>query len=104
MNSGEIAALIQKLERAFGRPITAEDVEVETWMLNEAGKSVSAADFSASLASWDTAAAQMATLHQTYDFYITPTNAFTAPKIGELTFSKARSGTNAIEHKRRFRK
>ncbi|QUW20499.1 amidase [Sporosarcina sp. Marseille-Q4063] len=89
MNSGEIAALIQKLERAVGRPITADDVEIETWMLNEAGKSVSAAEFSASLASWDTAAAQMAALHQTYDFYITPTNAFTAPKIGELTFSKA---------------
>ena len=89
MNSGEISSLIQKLERAFGKPITSGDVEVETWMLNEAGKSVSAADFSASLASWDTAAAHMATLHQTYDFYITPATAFTAPKIGELTHSKA---------------
>lgn len=88
MNSGEISSLIQKLERSFGRPLTSADVEIETWMLNEAGKSVSAADFSASLASWDTAAAQMATLHQTYDFYITPATAFTAPKIGELTHSK----------------
>ena len=85
MNSGEISSLIQKMERSFGRPFTSDDVEVETWMLNEAGKSVSAADFSASLASWDTAAEQMAKLHQTYDFYITPATAFTAPKIGELT-------------------
>ena len=89
MNSGEISSLIQKLERSFGRSLTSDDVEVETWMLNEAGKSVSAADFSASLASWDTAAEQMATLHQTYDFYITPATAFTAPKVGELTHSKA---------------
>ena len=89
MNSGEISSLIQKLERSFGRPITSDDVEIETWLLNEAGKSVSAADFSASLASWDTAAAQMAILHQTYDFYITPATAFTAPEIGELTHSDA---------------
>ena len=89
MNSGEIASVFNKLEQLIGRRITADDVEIETWLLNEAGKSVSAAQFSASLASWDTAAAQMAVLHETYDFYITPATAFTAPKIGELTFSKA---------------
>lgn len=88
MNSGEISTLFHQLQQAFGRAITAEDVEIETWMLNEAGKSVSAAEFSASLASWDTAAAQMAKFHETYDFYITPATAFTAPKIGELTHSK----------------
>ncbi|MCM3110807.1 amidase [Lederbergia lenta] len=88
MNSGEISSLIEQLERAIGRSITADDVEIETWLLNEAGKSVSAAKFSASLASWDTAAAQMAAFHHTYDFYITPTTAFSAPKIGELTFSR----------------
>ena len=85
MNSGEISSLIQKMERSFGRTLTSDDVEVETWMLNEAGKSVSAADFSASLASWDTAAEQMAILHRSYDFYITPATASIAPKIGELT-------------------
>ncbi|MEK3889969.1 amidase [Bacillus sp. FSL K6-3431] len=85
MNSGEISTLIEQLERAIGRSITADDVEIETWLLNEAGKSVSASQFSASLASWDIAAAKMATLHETYDFYITPATAFTAPKIGELT-------------------
>lgn len=85
MNSGEMAMVIAQLEAALGREMTADDVEMETWLLNIAGKSVSAAAFSASLASWDTAAAQMATLHQQYDLYITPATAFTAPKIGELT-------------------
>src|SRR5699024_12400419 len=57
--------------------------------VNQAGKDVSAAQFSASLASCDTAAAQMAKLHETYDFYVTPASAFTAPEVGELTFHKS---------------
>ncbi|UJL47215.1 amidase [Virgibacillus sp. NKC19-16] len=88
MNSGEISALVARLERGIGRAITADDVEIETWLLNQAGKSVSAAEFSASLSSWDTAAAQMARLHETYDFYITPASAYTAPKVGELTHTR----------------
>lgn len=90
MNSGEIAAMVTELEAAFGRTLTADDMEIESWLLNVAGKSVTAAEFSASLAAWDTAAAQMAELHRTYDFYITPATAYTAPKVGELTHSEAK--------------
>src|SRR5699024_6049086 len=88
MNSGEVAHVMAEIERAMGRPVTADDMEIETWVLNEAGKSVSAAEFSASLDAWDVAAAQMAELHDTYDYYITPTTAFAAPKVGELTYSE----------------
>ncbi|MGM8364048.1 amidase [Virgibacillus sp. W0181] len=88
MNSGEMATVMKQLEKAFGRELTADDVEIETWMLNVAGNSVSAVEFSESLASWDVAAAHMTKLHETYDFYITPSSAFTAPKVGELSFSK----------------
>lgn len=88
MNSGEMAGLVQSLERAFGRKLGPADMEIETWLLNEAGKSVSAAEFSESLASWDEAAAHMAAFHRTYDLYITPATAFPAPKIGELTHSR----------------
>ncbi|MGM8212142.1 amidase [Virgibacillus sp. W0430] len=88
MNSGEMATVIKQLEGGLGRKLTADDVEVETWMLNVAGNSVSAVEFSESLSSWDVAAAHMAKLHETYDFYITPATAFTAPRVGELTFSK----------------
>src|SRR5699024_8615297 len=42
MNSGEMSALIQNLEQSIGREITATDVEIETWILNKAGKHVSA--------------------------------------------------------------
>lgn len=88
MNSGEISALTQQIEGMLGRKLTAEDVEIETWLLHCAGQQVSAADFSSSLASWDHAAAQMAEYHQTYDFYITPAAAFSAPQIGELTHTE----------------
>lgn len=90
MNSGEISNVIRQLEQGLGRSVTPEDVEVETWLFHEAGKSVSAAEFSASLASWDTAAAKMTAFHEIYDFYITPATANTAPEIGELNHSPAK--------------
>ncbi|MCY7817388.1 amidase [Bacillus haynesii] len=88
MNSGEISAMILGMEKTLGRAITVQDVEIVTWVLNEAGKKVSAAEFTASLASWDQAAAQMAAFHETYDLYVTPATAYPAPKVGELTHTE----------------
>lgn len=88
MNSGEMTATLTQLEKALGKTITKADVEIESWILYEAGKSVSAAEYSGSIASWDTAAAQMAKYHENYDLYITPTTAYPAPKIGELSRAK----------------
>lgn len=88
MNSGEMNAVIQELEKAMRAPLTAEDMEIESWLLHQAGKSVSAADYSDSLASWDRAAEIMSIFHQTYDFYISPATAFQAPKVGELTMTE----------------
>ncbi|KGP80806.1 MULTISPECIES: amidase [unclassified Paenibacillus] len=85
MNSGEMAAMISSMERSMGRVLTSDDMEIESWVLAEAGKKVSAAEFVHSLAEWDVAAAQMSTLFERYDFYVTPVNAFPAPQIGELT-------------------
>src|SRR5699024_4095202 len=72
----------------YGRKLTANDMEVESWLLHVAGQSVSAAAYSASLAAWDLAGAQMARFHEIYDFYVTPAAAYGAPKIGELTHSE----------------
>ncbi|MFC3039415.1 amidase [Virgibacillus xinjiangensis] len=88
MNSGEISSVVRKLEQSIGRELTSEDMEIETWLLNQAGKNVSAAEFSASLAAWDEASAKMETMHATYDLYITPATAWAAPKVGELTYSE----------------
>ena len=87
MNSGEMALLARNLEGAAGRELTVADMEIESWLLSQAGLKVSAADYSASLASWDAAAAKMALLHESYDFYLTPATAYPAPKVGELTHS-----------------
>src|SRR5690625_544373 len=90
MNCGEISKVIMNLEQDINRSITEKDVEVETWLLNVAGRSVSAAQFSNSLSLWDIVAQQMAEFHERYDFYITPTCAHTAPEIGELTHPEER--------------
>ncbi|WP_405109157.1 amidase [Paenibacillus sp. FSL K6-1217] len=85
MNAGEVAAMFLSLESAMGRAIKAEEVDIVTWVLAEAGKQVSAAEFVHSLHEWDVAAAQMAALMDRFDLYITPANADSAPKVGELT-------------------
>ncbi|ULO06106.1 amidase [Paenibacillus sp. 19GGS1-52] len=85
MNAGEVSAMFLSLERMKGRAITAGEVDIVTWVLAEAGKKVSAAEFVHSLNEWDIAAAQMAALFNRYDLYVTPTNADSAPKVGELT-------------------
>ncbi|WP_211750152.1 amidase [Paenibacillus sp. Marseille-Q4541] len=93
MNSGEMAAMVLGMERGLGRSITADDIEIEGWVLLEAGRKLSAAEFVHSLAEWDVAAAQMSTIYDRYDFYITPTNAHPAPHVGELT-----PGPEQIQH------
>src|SRR5690625_3926540 len=100
MNSGEISSLVQELEEMMQKEITADDMEIEAWILNVAGKNVSAAEFSRSLASWDIAAEKMALFHEQYDFYITPATAFSAPKIGELTATETDANMlrEKIEH------
>ena len=92
MNSGEMALLVRNLEKRADRELTADDMEIESWLLSQAGLKVSAADYSASLASWDAAAAKMEALHETYDFYITPATAYPAPAVGELTHSRESRG------------
>ncbi len=84
MNSGEMNHVIIQLSRGLDRDLGPEDMELMTWALSEAGKSISAADYSESLNGWDLAAYQMAKFHEEFDLYLTPTNADTAPQIGEL--------------------
>lgn len=90
MNSGEMNATVRSLEKAVGRKLTSRDLEIESWMLHKAGELVTAADYSDSLHIWDLAAEKMANFHRSYDFYVTPATAHTAPGIGELTPSEER--------------
>lgn len=88
MNCGEMAGMVDSIEKLLGRAITVHDMEIVAWVLTATGKNVTAAEFTQSIAEWDVAAAQMAEFHQTYDLYITPATASAAPKVGELTHSE----------------
>lgn len=88
MNSGEMNATILELEAMLGRRLTADDMEIESWVLHVAGQKVTAAEYTQSLAYWDQAAERMAYFHREYDFYITPATAHPAPKVGELTHAR----------------
>ena len=81
MNSGETAAMFANIEKGLQRPITKSDMELMTWVLFNAGQSISASTYSNSIAAWDTAAEVMADFHQTYDLYLTPATADVAPRV-----------------------
>jgi len=101
MNCGEIAALLQRLEKQLGRKITKDDVEIETWLLYQVGKSISAIDFTNSIAFWDYVTEKMVRFHERYYFFLTPTTAFPAPVIGQFTPCKEEEEFFSEQIKRR---
>lgn len=84
MNAAETAAMLGNLEQARGRSINRDDVELLTWVLFQAGKSVSAVEYSNTLNTWDTAAEKVAEFNETYDLFLQPATADTAPRIDKI--------------------
>lgn len=82
MNSGETAAMMEGIEESLKRPLTIDDMELGTWVLYNAGKSISAASYSNTLTTWDQAAEVMADFNEIYDLYLTPATADAAPEVG----------------------
>lgn len=89
MNAGEMNKVISQLEVGLSRTLQSNDMDSFTWVLHQTGKQLSAAAYSESIAGWDKAAEQMDHFHQSYDLLITPTNAYPAPEVGELSPSKS---------------
>lgn len=81
MNSGETTAMLESIENSIGRKLTIDDMELVTWVLFSAGKTISAAQYSNTLSTWDRAAETMAEFNQEYDLYLTPATADSAPKV-----------------------
>lgn len=96
MNAGEMNKVITQLQQGLHKQITQTDLDPFTYALHETGKQITAADYSISLDGWDEASRQMHLFHETYDLYLTPTNADQAPTIGSLTPSS--SMLNQIEN------
>ncbi|WP_368651602.1 amidase family protein [Lactococcus raffinolactis] len=84
MNAAETLAMLQPWEAAQGRKISLDDVEPLTYALLEAGRKADAASYVQALNAWDAACATFDDkIFKHYDFFLTPTTAKTAPKIGE---------------------
>lgn len=81
MNAGETAAMFSGIQRAIGRSVNRNDMELLTYALWQTGKNVSAADYSQALSQWDRAGFQHDQLHNQYDLFLTPTNAQPAPRV-----------------------
>ena len=83
MNGAETAAMIRSIETGIQRAVRKEELEPISWTLFQYGQKLSAATYIDSLHVWDEAAIVMENLHQEYDLFLSPTTAFTAPKISE---------------------
>lgn len=82
MNSGETTAMMESIETILQRKLTIDDMELVTWVLYNAGKTISAAAYSKTLNTWDQAAEVMAEFNQEFDLFLTPSTADSAPKVG----------------------
>ena len=87
MNSVETAAMFDTIEASLGRTMQLEDMELMSWAIYQSGQKILAKDFSKALQDWDRYSAQMATFHETYDLYITPTTSEVAPKQQQFLLS-----------------
>lgn len=98
MNGAETAAMFTDISQALKREITKFDMEQMTWAIYQYGKKISAERYIHSLQSWDTATNQMEELFQTYDLFLSPTTAHSAPKItDDLQSDSLRERMNHIE-------
>lgn len=81
MNGAETDAMLTGISNNLGRPLTVDDMEPISWSLYQYGKTISGGDYSLALGTWDQAAAVMARFHESYDLFLQPTTAESAPRI-----------------------
>ena len=81
MNAGETASFLDQVAQSRNRPIQKNEIEPLSWTLYQYGRQLTATEILQSLQYWDEANATMEELFQTYDLFLCPTTADTAPKI-----------------------
>lgn len=84
MNAAETAAMLGNLENARGKHIKRNEIELLTWVLFQAGKKLSAVAYSNALSTWDAAAKKAAEFNETYDLFLQPATADTAPRVDKI--------------------
>ncbi len=81
---GEVKAMFLDLEQMLGKKVTANDVEISSWILAKIGEIVPMWKLNWAKRVWDRAARAMGLFHERYDVYMTPTMAYPPAKLGEL--------------------
>ena len=87
MNGGETAAMFDGINQALGREATIDDMELTSWTIYQAGKLVTAADYSHALDFWDKSSYLADQFYDEYDLFLSPTTAYPAPKIDQKLMS-----------------
>lgn len=91
VNGVETASMLKGISR--------DQVELITWVLYQYGLSLDGYEMVDALNQWDQAASDMDAFHQKYDLYLTPSTAFTSPRLDEVYFDDAtRARMENIEH------
>lgn len=83
MNGAETDNMIKEIENGTGGFISQVDVEPMSWAIYQYGQHIQASEYIESLGIWDDAAFTMEQLFETYDLFLTPTVADSAPRIEE---------------------
>jgi len=83
----DLSSRLDRLAAERGRPITEDDVEMVTLRLIERGRGYTAANYVDARRTFDTAAVEVARMHQTYDLILSPTVAQAPVPLGRLSLS-----------------
>lgn len=84
VNGIETAAMFEGIEQAINRKVTIDDMELMSWVMYQYGKSLSSTALVHGLNFWDHTSKVLHDFHQEYDLYLTPSTAYTAPKVDHV--------------------
>lgn len=80
----ETAAVLEEMRQKLGRPISTQDVELNTWLSAKLGEYISGKEVSLARYKWNELALKMGRFHEQFDLLLTPTLGRRPIKIGEL--------------------
>ena len=91
----DLAARLGRRAEELGRPITTDDVEMVTLILTERGRSATAQAYVDARRVFDTAAVEVARMHERFDVILSPTLAQPPVPLGLLGLSPSNIGDYA---------
>lgn len=89
VNGVETASMIKSIEAMSQHKVECEDIELMSWVLYQYGLSVEGWQMVDALNMWDQVSEIVHDFHNTYDLFITPTNAKPAPYVDQVYHDEA---------------